>query len=95
MKARGFTPVDPTWNDDPLNNPANSATAQSEIAVMWDTVCTNNGIPVVKEYNHLPLMANILFFDGHAEVSQYPQPAGSPVWMLTEAATRDDHPNFP
>lgn len=78
-----------------INNPAGAAKAQSEIAIMWDTVVTDNGAPVEKEVNHLPLAANVLFMDGHVELARYPQPTGTPFWMLTPAAAADDHPNFP
>jgi len=78
-----------------INNPAGASKAQSEIAVIWDTVGTDNGAPVKDEYNHLPMSANVLFFDGHVEPARYPQPAGSAFWMLTEAAARDDRPSFP
>jgi prepilin-type N-terminal cleavage/methylation domain-containing protein/prepilin-type processing-associated H-X9-DG protein len=78
-----------------INNPAGAAKAQSEIPIMWDTVGTDNGTPVKDEYNHLPMSANVLFFDGHVELARYPQPAGSVFWMLTEAAARDDRPSFP
>jgi len=78
-----------------INNPATSANAQSEIAVMWDSVRTDNGAPLEGEVNHLPLMANVLFMDGHVEVGRYPQSPGAPFWMLTEAAMTDGAPNFP
>jgi len=78
-----------------INNPANAAKAQSEIPIMWDSVSTDNGVPIKDEYNHLPMSANVLFFDGHVEMGHYPQPAGSVFWMLTEAAARDDRPSFP
>ena len=78
-----------------INNSASSAKAQSEIAIMWDTVSTDNGAPVPNDVNHLPLAANVLFMDGHVEFGKYPQPAGSPFWMLTSAAATDGHPNFP
>jgi prepilin-type processing-associated H-X9-DG protein len=78
-----------------INNPATGGTAQTTLAVMWDTVNTNNGQPVQGWLNHLPMAANVLFMDGHVEFAHYPQPAGSPFYMLTEAATKDDQPDFP
>ncbi|MBI5093639.1 MAG: hypothetical protein HZB26_14495 [Candidatus Hydrogenedentes bacterium] len=77
-----------------INNPAGSAKGQSTIAVMWDTVRTDNGAPVPNEYNH-PAGANVLFMDGHAEFSGYSQPAGSKFWMLTKVAATDGLPSFP
>jgi prepilin-type N-terminal cleavage/methylation domain-containing protein/prepilin-type processing-associated H-X9-DG protein len=78
-----------------INNPAQSAFAQSEIAVSWDTIRTDNGRPLYREVNHLPLAANILFMDGHVEFHTYPQPLGGTLWMLSEAAQRDGRNYFP
>lgn len=78
-----------------INNPAASNRAQSEIAVVWDTVRTENGKPLPGEVNHLPLAANVLFMDGHVEFGRYPQPEGSPFWMLTPAADEDGFSVFP
>jgi prepilin-type N-terminal cleavage/methylation domain-containing protein/prepilin-type processing-associated H-X9-DG protein len=78
-----------------INNPASSAKAQSEIPIMWDTVGTDNGAPVEGEYNHLPMSANVLFFDGHVELGHYPQPPGSILWMLSKEAAMDERPSFP
>ncbi len=50
-----------------INNPAGSAMAQSEVAVMFDTVTTQ-----VEDFNHIPGGGNILFMDGHVEFSRYP-----------------------
>ncbi|MBI5091768.1 MAG: hypothetical protein HZB26_04905 [Candidatus Hydrogenedentes bacterium] len=78
-----------------INIPAGSAKAQSAIPIMWDTVGTDNGAPVPDQYNHLPMSANVLFFDGHVELGHYPQSAGSVMWMLTKEAAIDDRPAFP
>lgn len=78
-----------------INNPAATAAAASDVAVMWDTVATDNGKLVPDEVNHLPLAANILFMDGHVEFAHYPQPDGSRLWMLTHAAQVDGLPTFP
>jgi len=77
-----------------VNNPAASATAQSNLPMMWDT---NNvyspllapllGDPdygpslIVDEFNHVPGGSNVLFVDGHAEFVKYPSDTH---WMLSE-----------
>ncbi|GMV95173.1 MAG: hypothetical protein AMXMBFR82_49510 [Candidatus Hydrogenedentota bacterium] len=50
-----------------INNPAGSATAQSELFIMWDVLSTK-----VSDYNHLPGGSNVLFMDGHVEFQRYP-----------------------
>ena len=50
-----------------INNPAGSAQAQSELAVMWDVVSIN-----VNDFNHVPGGSNVLFMDGHVEFIRYP-----------------------
>jgi len=50
-----------------INNPAQSAKAQSETFIMLDTVST-----VIEDFNHLPGGANILYLDGHVEFQRYP-----------------------
>ena len=53
-----------------INNPAASSTAQSELAVMTDTVCDTSLGQMV--FNHLPGGANILYMDGHVKFVRYP-----------------------
>ena len=50
-----------------INNPAASAEAQSEIAVMFDTISTWPG-----DYSHIPGGANVLYMDGHVAFLRYP-----------------------
>ena len=50
-----------------INNPAASAQAQSDIAVMYDQVGT-----AVEDYNHVPGGGNVLFMDGHVKFLRYP-----------------------
>lgn len=50
-----------------INNPAGSAQAQSEIAVMFDTVSERVG-----DFSHVPAGANTLYMDGHVEFLKYP-----------------------
>ncbi len=60
-----------------INNPASSATAQSEILVMFDTWGASRfwggaGYNEALGFNHLPGGANLLFMDGHVEFGKYP-----------------------
>ena len=58
-----------------INNPGASATAQSELAVMWDTFGTNESTDNrsgVAAFNHVPGGSNVLYMDGHAEFVKYP-----------------------
>jgi len=50
-----------------INNPAASAQAQSDIAVMWDQPSTD-----IDEFNHIPGGGNVLYMDGHVEFVRYP-----------------------
>lgn len=50
-----------------INNPGASATAQTEIAIMWDYLAT-----IPQAYNHVPGGSNILFMDGHVSFQKYP-----------------------
>jgi prepilin-type N-terminal cleavage/methylation domain-containing protein/prepilin-type processing-associated H-X9-DG protein len=50
-----------------INNPAASAQAQSNVFIMWDKVTTR-----VRDFNHVPGGANVLFMDGHVEFFRYP-----------------------
>jgi len=50
-----------------INNPASSATAQSELYVYYDAIS-----PRVEWFNHIPGGANVLFMDGHVEFLKYP-----------------------
>lgn len=53
-----------------INNPAASANAQSELALMWDY-----GSRAVGDFNHVPGGNNVLFLDGHVEFQRYtPRP---------------------
>jgi prepilin-type N-terminal cleavage/methylation domain-containing protein/prepilin-type processing-associated H-X9-DG protein len=50
-----------------INNPAASAMAQSELAVMWDIVEVDVG-----DFSHVPGGGNVLYMDGHVEFIKYP-----------------------
>jgi len=49
-----------------INNPAGSAKAQSNIAIMFDTVAT-----LASHFNHIPGGSNVLYMDGHVEFMRY------------------------
>jgi prepilin-type processing-associated H-X9-DG protein len=61
---------------------------------MWDTWRTDQGRPMPGNLNHIP-GANVLFLDGHVEFAQYPQPANSKFWMVSESAANDGMENWP
>lgn len=50
-----------------INNPAASARAQSNIAVMFDFTST-----VPNAFNHVPGGSNVLYMDGHVAFQKYP-----------------------
>jgi prepilin-type N-terminal cleavage/methylation domain-containing protein/prepilin-type processing-associated H-X9-DG protein len=52
-----------------INNPAGSAKAQSDIWIMHDAVS-----PLVKNFNHVPGGANVLYMDGHVQFVRFPGP---------------------
>jgi len=64
-----------------INDPAASASAQSEVFVMWDNVATN-----VSAFNHVPGGANVLYLDGHVDFVRYPGPP--PVSRVLAAITQ-------
>ena len=56
-----------------INNPAASAIAQSELAIMWDYIeagklTTQNQ----NRFNHIPGGCNVLYADGHVQFCKYP-----------------------
>ena len=50
-----------------INDPAGSARAQSEVAVMWDLISARPA-----NFNHVPGGSNVLFMDGHVQFIKYP-----------------------
>lgn len=56
-----------------INNPAASALAQSELAVMWDEIAGDKA----SHFNHVPGGCNVLFMDGHVEFLRYLGVAGN------------------
>lgn len=56
-----------------INDPAGSARAQSELAVMWDEISGDEA----SHFNHVPGGCNVLFLDGHVEFMRYQGPEGN------------------
>jgi prepilin-type N-terminal cleavage/methylation domain-containing protein/prepilin-type processing-associated H-X9-DG protein len=50
-----------------VDNPAATAMAQSNIAVMWDYVSVK-----VEKFSHIPGGSNVLYLDGHVKFNKYP-----------------------
>jgi prepilin-type N-terminal cleavage/methylation domain-containing protein/prepilin-type processing-associated H-X9-DG protein len=55
-----------------INNPAASAMAQSEIAVMNDEANADMAYGGSTAFNHVPGGGNVLYMDGHVEFIKYP-----------------------
>ena len=53
-----------------INAPAATAVAQSEVAVMWDSI--NVRPTATSQFNHLPGGCNVLYMDGHVQFDRYP-----------------------
>jgi len=73
-----------------INNPAASAVAQSELAIMWDVTSTD-----VNVFNHIPGGSNVLYMDGHVEFIKYNESNTefpvTKVWALvSEVGAMDD-----
>lgn len=47
-----------------INNPAASATAASELAIMWDEIAVGGA---AANFNHVPGGGNVLYMDGHVQ----------------------------
>jgi prepilin-type N-terminal cleavage/methylation domain-containing protein/prepilin-type processing-associated H-X9-DG protein len=55
-----------------INNPAASAKAQSDLAVMWDiSVWPSDPVAGMPSFNHLPGGGNVLYMDGHVGFVKY------------------------
>ncbi len=76
-----------------ITDPIELEKKRASIAVMWDTIRTDMGVPT-KEYNH-GTGGNVLFMDGHVEYRMYPQETGGPFWMLSEPAHMEGVTEFP
>jgi prepilin-type N-terminal cleavage/methylation domain-containing protein/prepilin-type processing-associated H-X9-DG protein len=64
-----------------INNPAGSATAQSDLVVMYDEAQQGDG--AWSRYNHIPGGVNILFMDGHV---QFGKKGDGTTWVTNEFA---------
>jgi prepilin-type processing-associated H-X9-DG protein len=53
-----------------INNPAGSATSQSEVWIMFDTIGQPGETSI--NFNHVPGGSNVLYMDGHVEFEKYP-----------------------
>ncbi len=54
-----------------INNPAASAQAQSEVAIMWDVINLNMVEDGGMSFNHVPGGGNVLYMDGHVAWQRY------------------------
>jgi len=54
-----------------INNPAASAQAQSELAIMWDVINSNMLNDSGASFNHVPGGGNVLYMDGHVKFIRY------------------------
>ncbi len=72
-----------------INDPASSAMAQSEIAMMWDVVMTK-----VENFNHIPGGSNVLYMDGHVKFLRYPSefPATAEWALISDAGAGPSAP---
>jgi len=70
-----------------INNPAGSAHAQSDIAIMWDHIeaADPDSANRTQRYNHIPGGCNVLYQDGHVEFLKFPNEK-HPVTPLNSAA---------
>ncbi|MCX5772688.1 MAG: DUF1559 domain-containing protein [Candidatus Hydrogenedentes bacterium] len=64
-----------------INNPASSAKAQSELAVMWDAIESYDPEGNSFDFSHVPGGCNVLYMDGHVEWLRYPN-ENHPVTMM-------------
>ncbi len=74
-----------------LQNPAIASQARARQALMWDRTEPNPDVTAAntKVWPHPTMAANVLFMDGHVELTAYPQLENGPFWMLTESAMFD------
>lgn len=74
-----------------INNPASSATAQSDIVLMydWARAWEGNIAGHVGRYNHVPGGCNILYMDGHVEwAKQGAAEGGDRYWPVSQWAAQ-------
>jgi prepilin-type processing-associated H-X9-DG protein len=76
-----------------INNPAESARAQSNVMVSSDYLYSryamsppSPGSGRDQRLNHVPGGFNMVFLDGHVEFVKYTQPENSPYWFASKEA---------
>ncbi len=62
-----------------INNPAATAQAQSEVAVMWDVINIRVQNDSGASFNHVPGGGNVLYLDGHVEWIRYTRENKFPI----------------
>jgi len=62
-----------------INNPAASASAQSEVAVMWDVINVRIQNDSGASFNHVPGGGNVLYLDGHVQWVRYDRNNDFPI----------------
>jgi prepilin-type N-terminal cleavage/methylation domain-containing protein/prepilin-type processing-associated H-X9-DG protein len=72
-----------------INNPSGSASAQSEIVVLYDEAQKSGS--TWGRYNHVPGGVNVLFMDGHVEFSKL---GSGTTWVTNQYAYKTD-PAYP
>jgi prepilin-type N-terminal cleavage/methylation domain-containing protein/prepilin-type processing-associated H-X9-DG protein len=75
-----------------INNPASTATAQSEIPIMydaWNSANENLGTGIVSYFNHVPGGSNALYMDGHVAFCRFSTEGVCKVIPDSHAAARD------
>ena len=60
-----------------INNPAEGAKAQSDVAILWDSVSLDSTTDAT--FNHLPGGSNVLYFDGHVTFLKYEKDGAFPA----------------
>ena len=62
-----------------INNPAASASAQSEVPVMWDVINVKIQNDSGASFNHVPGGGNVLYMDGHVQWIRYERNNDFPI----------------
>jgi prepilin-type processing-associated H-X9-DG protein len=62
-----------------INNPAASASAQSEVPVMWDVINVKIQNDSGASFNHVPGGGNVLYLDGHVQWIRYDRNNDFPI----------------
>jgi prepilin-type N-terminal cleavage/methylation domain-containing protein/prepilin-type processing-associated H-X9-DG protein len=77
-----------------INNPAGSASAQSEVAVAWDQAA-QDGLYSGQfdlRFNHVPGGSNILYMDGHVGFVRYPAEHTQSTWPVSKISLDKKNP---